>query len=177
MTERRADEATRDVVNWLKCEFLEQHVGEEFDGLISAVTSFGFFVELKKLYVEGLVHVSSLSGDYYHFDKPAHRLTGERTGQSYRIGDEVKIKVVRVNLEERKIDFELLNATPRRNANKKTGSRRGGKKSFPSKADGFKKEKKATVKNKSEPKKAGKKKKKSTMPKGKKRKLKSRTEA
>jgi ribonuclease R len=107
MTERRADEATRDVSNWLKCEYLEQHVGEDFIGVVSAVTSFGIFVELQGVYIEGLVHVSSLSNDYYHFDAAKHRLVGERTGQSYRLGDQVEVVVVRVDLEDRRIDFEL----------------------------------------------------------------------
>ncbi len=107
MTERRADDATRDVSNWLKCEYLQDHVGEMYPGVIAAVTSFGVFVELKDLYVEGLVHVSSLSGDYYHFDPVHHRLVGERTGRSFRLGDAVSVQVVRVDLEERRIDFEL----------------------------------------------------------------------
>ena len=107
MTERRADEATRDAVDWLKCEFMEDKVGEEFDGIITSVTSFGVFVELKEIFVEGLVHVTSLQNDYYHFDKAKHRLLGERTNKAYRLADPVRIKVVRVNLDEKKIDFEL----------------------------------------------------------------------
>jgi ribonuclease R len=107
MTERRADEATRDVVNWLKCEFMKDRVGETFDGLITAVTGFGLFVELKDIYVEGLVHVTALPGDYYHFDPVHHRLAGERSGRSFRLGDSVQVKVMRVDLDERKIDFEL----------------------------------------------------------------------
>jgi ribonuclease R len=106
--ERRADEATRDVVNWLKCEYMMDKIGEEFTGIISAVTSFGFFVELESIYVEGLVHIASLRQDYFLFDAASHRLYGERTGVRYRLGDSVKIKVVRVNLDDKKIDFELL---------------------------------------------------------------------
>ncbi|MFM8340602.1 MAG: ribonuclease R, partial [Methylomonas sp.] len=106
--ERRADEATRDVVNWLKCEYMMDKIGEEFTGIISAVTSFGFFVELQSIYVEGLVHIASLRQDYFLFDAASHRLYGERTGVRYRLGDSVKIKVVRVNLDDKKIDFELL---------------------------------------------------------------------
>jgi ribonuclease R len=106
--ERRADEATRDVNSWLKCEYMMDKIGEEFTGIISAVTSFGFFVELQSIYVEGLVHIASLRQDYFLFDAASHRLYGERTGVRYRLGDSVKIKVVRVNLDDKKIDFELL---------------------------------------------------------------------
>ncbi|WKJ92046.1 ribonuclease R [Methylomonas montana] len=106
--ERRADEATRDVVNWLKCEYMMDKIGEEFDGVISAVTGFGFFVELQAIYVEGLVHIASLVQDYFNFDASKHQLYGERTGVRYRLGDTVKIRVVRVNLDDKKIDFELI---------------------------------------------------------------------
>jgi ribonuclease R len=108
MTERRADEATRDVINWLKCEYMLDKVGEVFEGIISAVTAFGFFVELKDIYVEGLVHVTSLASDYYHFDPIGHRLRGERTGRVYRLANRVKVRVMRVDLDERKIDFALV---------------------------------------------------------------------
>ena len=111
MTERRADEATRDVVNWLKCEYMRDRVGETFPGVITAVTGFGLFIELTDIYVEGLVHVSALPGDYYHFDAVHHRLAGERTGRSFRLGDSIEVKVMRVDLEQRKIDFELSEAT------------------------------------------------------------------
>ncbi|WP_295469873.1 ribonuclease R [uncultured Pseudomonas sp.] len=107
MTERRADEATRDVVNWLKCEYMKDRVGETFQGVITAVTGFGLFVELKDIYVEGMVHVTALPDDYYHFDPVHHRLAGERSGRSYRLGDTVEVTVMRVNLDERKIDFEV----------------------------------------------------------------------
>jgi ribonuclease R len=106
--ERRADDATRDVVSWLKCEYMMDKIGEEFSGIISAVTSFGFFVELAEIYVEGLVHISNLGEDYFHFDPTSHRLLGERTNTNYRLGDSVKVKVVRVDLDEKKIDFELV---------------------------------------------------------------------
>jgi ribonuclease R len=106
--ERRADEATRDVVSWLKCEYMLDKVGEEFIGIISAVTSFGFFVELADIYVEGLVHVSSLGQDFFHFDPVSHQLKGERTGINYRLGDSVSVTVARVDLDEKKIDFNLL---------------------------------------------------------------------
>lgn len=106
--ERRADDATRDVVSWLKCEYMMDKIGDEFTGIISAVTSFGFFVELAEIYVEGLVHISNLGQDYFHFDPTSHRLLGERTNTTYRLGDSVKVKVVRVELDEKKIDFELV---------------------------------------------------------------------
>lgn len=106
-TERRADEATRDAVDWLKCEFMLDEVGEEFDGTISSVTSFGLFVELDDIYVEGLIHVTGLANDYYHFDPVKHRMIGERTNQTYRLGDRIRIRVARVDLDERKIDFDL----------------------------------------------------------------------
>ncbi|MGR8931082.1 MAG: ribonuclease R [Gammaproteobacteria bacterium] len=106
--ERRADDATRDVVSWLKCEYMMDKVGQEFDGVITAVTGFGFFVELQSIYVEGLVHIASLHGDYYEFDAGRHQLWGQRTGTRYRLGDWVKIRVVRVNLDDKKIDFELV---------------------------------------------------------------------
>lgn len=112
MTERRADDATREVDAWLKCEYLQDHVGDEFDGVISAVTSFGLFVELKDLYIEGLVHVTALPADYYHFDKARQRLTGERSGRSFQIGGLVRVQVARVNLDDRKIDLELIEAKP-----------------------------------------------------------------
>ena len=114
--ERRADEATRDVVNWLKCEYMMDKIGEVFDGIISAVTSFGFFVELQSIYVEGLVHIASLSQDYFNYDATSHQLYGERTGVRYRLGDAVTIKVVRVNLDDKKIDFELLQAASKKPA-------------------------------------------------------------
>ena len=106
--ERRADDATRDVVSWLKCEYMMDKIGEEFSGIISAVTSFGFFVELADIYVEGLVHISNLGQDYFHFDPTSHQLKGERTGVNFRLGDSVKIKVARVDLDEKKMDFELV---------------------------------------------------------------------
>ena len=106
MTERRADEAVRDAVEWLKCEFMLDKVGQVFEGIITAVTAFGLFVELRGVFVEGLVHVTSLRNDYYHFDPVGHRLHGERSGQVYRLGDRLTVRVARVDLDERKIDFE-----------------------------------------------------------------------
>lgn len=107
-TERRADEATRDAVDWLKCEFMLDKVGQDYLGTISSVTSFGLFVELDNVFVEGLVHVTSLENDYYHFDPVRHRLIGERQRQMFRLGDRLRVQIARVDLEERKIDFVLL---------------------------------------------------------------------
>jgi len=107
MTERRADDATREVVSWLKCEYMQDKLGQVFKGRISAVTGFGIFVELDDVYVEGLVHVTSLKNDYYTFDASKHRLIGTRGGHVYRLGDDMTVLVARVDLDERKIDFEL----------------------------------------------------------------------
>jgi ribonuclease R len=107
MTERRADEATRDVDAWLKCYYMRDRVGECFDGTVSSAVAFGIFVALDGLYVEGLVHVSDLGNDYFHFDATKHLLLGERTARRFRIGDRVRVKVVRVDIETSKIDFVL----------------------------------------------------------------------
>jgi ribonuclease R len=107
MTERRADDATRDVVAWLKCYYMKDRVGETFTGSISGVTSFGAFVALDGVYVEGLVHVSELGNDYFHFDPARHQLMGERTRKRYRLGDRLEVKVVRVDLDTSRIDFTL----------------------------------------------------------------------
>ena len=113
MTERRADDATREVTAWLKCEYMQEHVGDTFSGVISGVTGFGLFVELSNIYVEGLIHITALTSDYYHFDPIRQQLTGENTGQKYRLGDTVTVTVARVDLDERKIDFVLANAEPK----------------------------------------------------------------
>jgi ribonuclease R len=107
MTERRADDATRDVVAWLKCYYMKDRVGETFTGSISGVTSFGAFVALDGVYVEGLVHVSDLGNDYFHFDPARHQLMGERTRKRYRLGDRLQVEVVRVDLDTSRIDFTL----------------------------------------------------------------------
>ncbi|HJW81134.1 MAG TPA: ribonuclease R [Acidiferrobacterales bacterium] len=112
-TERRADDATREVTRWLKAEYMMDKIGEEFDGIISGVTNFGIFVELAEVYVDGLVHITSLGNDYYHFDPAKHRLLGERTNRSYRLGDSVRVKVAQVNLDEAKLDFELVGEAKR----------------------------------------------------------------
>lgn len=106
-TERRADEATRDVTSWLKCEFMMDKIGETFAGIITSVTSFGIFVELDDIFIDGLVHITALDRDYYHFDPVGHRLVGERSGRVFRLGDAVQIKVAAVNLDDKKIDFIL----------------------------------------------------------------------
>ena len=107
-TERRADLATRDAMDWLKCDYMQQHIGQTFTGIVSAVTGFGLFVELKDVYVEGLVHVTSLPDDYYHYDNVHQCMRGERTGKVFGLGDELEIIVSRVNLDDKKIDFELV---------------------------------------------------------------------
>ncbi len=107
MTERRADEATRDVSDWLKCEFMQDHVGDSFTGVISTVTNFGMFVRLQDLHIEGLVHITSLGRDYYHYDDVRMCLTGENSGVKYRVGDVVSVQVAAVNLDEKKIDLAI----------------------------------------------------------------------
>jgi len=144
--ERRADEATRDVVNWLKCEYMQDKVGESFKGIITAVTGFGFFVELDKVYVEGLVHITNLPQDYFHFDAKTHQLKGERTGKRFRLGDKVKITVARVDLDEKKIDFDLEGHS---RTNRTTAPVKSAKKSKVSnKKDTDKKKSKAKTKTK-----------------------------
>ncbi|MEE9492673.1 MAG: ribonuclease R [Gammaproteobacteria bacterium] len=128
MSERRADDATRDAIDWLKCEYMMDKVGEAYDGVITSVTSFGVFVELRDIYVEGLVHITALNNDYYHFDPAGHRLNGERTGQVYRLSDSIRVRVMRVDLDERKIDFELADTTS--DKDRKQGGKSSGKKKF-----------------------------------------------
>lgn len=107
MTERRADDATRDVSDWLKCEFMQDHIGDTFSGVISTVTNFGLFVRLSNLHIEGLIHINSLGRDYYKYDEVRMCLIGENTGQKYRVGDAIEVKVAAVNLDEKKIDLIL----------------------------------------------------------------------
>jgi len=107
MTERRADDATRDVMRWLKAEYMVDRVGEVFSGAISGVTSFGLFVQLDEIFIDGLIHITALGNDYFHFDAGKSRLTGERTRKSYRPGDRLQVVVVRVDVDEGKIDLEL----------------------------------------------------------------------
>lgn len=124
MTERRADDATREVQSWLKCEYLQDHVGDTFDGVISAVTSFGLFVELSGLYIEGLVHISALPGDYYQFDAAKQRLVGERSGRSFKLGGAVRVQVARVDLDDKKIDLEMIDTKAPKGGDKKPASKR-----------------------------------------------------
>jgi len=106
--ERRADEASRDVEAWLKCKYMREHLGEEYSGVVTAATGFGVFVTLDALYVEGLVHITELGGEYFRFDEARQELRGERTGIRYAIGTRVQVQVSRVDLDGRKIDFRLV---------------------------------------------------------------------
>ncbi len=106
--ERRAEEAERDVDERFKCAWMEKHIGSEFEGVVTGVTSFGLFVELDESKVSGLVHISQLANDYYHFDAIRKLLKGERTGTQFRLGDHVRVQVLRASLEDRKIDFRLV---------------------------------------------------------------------
>ncbi|MCK6398765.1 ribonuclease R [Thauera aminoaromatica] len=108
MTERRADDATRDVVAFLKCYFMQDRVGEEFVGSVSAVVPFGLFVALDDIFIEGLLHISDLGSDYFHYDETRHALMGERTGKQFRLSDRVKVQLVRVDMATNKIDFRLI---------------------------------------------------------------------
>jgi len=108
VNERRADEASRDVEAWLKCRYMREHLGEEYGGTVSAVTSFGLFVQLDGLYVEGLVHITELGGEYYRFDEIRQELRGERSGVRYVVGSRVRVQVSRVDLDGRKIDFRMV---------------------------------------------------------------------
>jgi len=106
--ERRADEASRDVEAWLKCKYMREHLGEEYSGVVTAATTFGIFVTLDQMYVEGLVHITELGGEYFKFDEARQELRGERTGIRYAIGSRVRVQVSRVDLDGRKIDFRLV---------------------------------------------------------------------
>ena len=106
--ERRADEASRDVEAWLKCKYMREHLGEEFGGVVTAATGFGIFVTLDAMYVEGLVHITELGGEYFRFDEARQELRGERSGMRYAIGTRVRVQVSRVDLDGRKIDFRLV---------------------------------------------------------------------
>ena len=109
--ERRADEASRDVEAWLKCKYMREHLGEEFGGVVTATTGFGIFVTLDAMYVEGLIHITELGGEYFRFDEARQELRGERTGIRYAIGTRVRVQVSRVDLDGRKIDFRMVNET------------------------------------------------------------------
>jgi len=156
MTERRADDATREVAHWLKCEFMQDHIGDEFEGVISSVTGFGFFVRLNDLFIDGLVHVSTLDNDYYQFDAAGQRLIGENSGMIYRLGDPVRVRVESANLEQRQVDFSLVSTErqPRRvGKTAKTKAKRASKTvakatalSLPKNKGKFKKDKSAVKK-------------------------------
>ncbi len=140
MTERRADEATRDVESWLKCFYMQDRVGEVFSGTIASVTGFGLFVTLDELFIEGLVHISELGSDYFHFDKTRHQMLGEHTGARFRLGDRVEVRVMRVNLDTSQIDFNLTQTgeTPRkqpRNAKEDTSAQPAAPRKRASKSD------------------------------------------
>ncbi len=117
MTERRADDATRDVNNWLKCYYMQDKIGEVYEGTIAGVTAFGVFVALDGVYVEGLVHVTELGNDYFNYDKARHEMVGERTNVRFRLGDRLTVKVARVDLETSKIDFTLVSHSSHLKAN------------------------------------------------------------
>lgn len=130
MAERRADDATRDVQTWLKCEFMHHRVGEDFDGIVSSVAPFGLFIDLTGLYIEGLLHVSNLAGDYYEYEAKHHRLVGSKTRKVYALGEKLRVKVTRVSMDERKIDLGLADhrggdVAPRRDARER--DRDGGR--------------------------------------------------
>ncbi|MBT8140360.1 MAG: ribonuclease R [Gammaproteobacteria bacterium] len=127
MTERRADDATRDVMAFLKCEYLLEHIGGEFDGVVAGVTGFGMFVELTDLYVEGLVHISSLGSDYFHFEPAMQRLVGERTRKIYQLGDSVRVSVAAVDMEQRKVDLALAGSSAAGDSKRGAKRARGGK--------------------------------------------------
>jgi len=112
MTEKRADEATREAIAWLKCEFMSDRIGEEFDGVITGVTNFGVFVQLKEVFVDGLVHVTSLENDYYEFDPTRQRLMGARSKKSYQLAAPIRVRVVKVDMDQRRIDFEPIEDKP-----------------------------------------------------------------
>ena len=130
-TERRADDATRDALDTLKCEYMLDKVGETFPGVISGVTGFGLFVQLTDIYVDGLVHITALDRDYYHFDPVHHRLVGERSGRTFRLGDPLSVQIAAVNLDDRKIDFVLADQAgggARKKAPKSDDARTSGNK-------------------------------------------------
>jgi ribonuclease R len=129
MTERRADDATNEVKDWLKCEFMMDKVGQTFPGIISGAVNFGIFVELVDIYVEGLIHISALPGDYYQFDPIKHILFGERSKRRFCLGDPIKVKVARVDLDQREIDFVLADDELEKPVQKKTKTNKNSKQS------------------------------------------------
>jgi len=134
INERRADEASKDVESWLKCQFMREHLGEEFDGTVTAIASMGVFVTLDALYVEGLVHITELGDEYFRFDEVRQELRGDRTGIRYVMGTPVRVQVSRVDLDARKIDFRLVNGESR--GRKASGARVASGADRPGSADG-----------------------------------------
>ena len=153
MTERRADEATREVADWLKCEYMQDHIGSEFNGVISSVTSFGLFVRLDDLLISGLVHISSLENDYYQLDAAKQRLIGENSGMQYRLGDKVRIRVEAVHLAQKMVDFSLVGSERKPRRAGKTAKTRT-KKVFKELPPNTSKRGKNTTKKKAAPKKS-----------------------
>ena len=153
MTERRADEATREVADWLKCEYMQDHIGSEFNGVISSVTSFGLFVRLDDLLISGLVHISSLENDYYQLDAAKQRLIGENSGMQYRLGDKVHIRVEAVHLAQKMMDFSLVGSERKPRRAGKTAKTRA-KKVFKELPPNTSKRGKNTTKKKAAPKKS-----------------------
>ena len=122
--ERRAEDATREVEAWLKCEYMQDHQGADFDGVVTGVTNFGVFVQIPELQIDGLVHVTSLLNDYYHFESAGQRLVGERTGRTYSLGDEMRVRVQRVDMETRRIDFRPVDEAHEPAIRRRRGLRR-----------------------------------------------------
>lgn len=124
--ERRADEATRGAVAWLKCYYMQERVGEEFDGIVSGVVDFGLFVQLDGLQVDGLLHVSALGQDYFMRDRSGYRIVGRNSGKVYRLGDRLRVRVTNVSLDERRVDFDLAGSeeAPRRTRRSRPPGRR-----------------------------------------------------
>jgi ribonuclease R len=122
--EKRAEEATRDVEAWLKCQYMEQHLGDEFDGVITGVTNFGVFVQITELMTDGLVHVTSLANDYYKYDAGSQKLVGERSGHTYSLGEEMRIRVQRVDMDTRKIDFRPVTEISPKPQKKRSASKK-----------------------------------------------------
>ncbi len=152
-TERRADDATRDATEWLKCEYMVDHVGESYSGVVSGVTGFGLFVTLNDIFVDGLVHITALENDYYHFDPVRHQLTGEQSGHQYRLGDTVNVQVARVDLDERKIDFLMVDGAEQKQRSRKSakkGSKKRSKSENASSKKGGSKQKKPVKRSKQE---------------------------
>lgn len=134
-TERRADQAVYDVLEWIKCDYIADRVGDIVEGVITGVAKFGLFVQLEDIFVEGLVHVSTLAGDYYEYDPSSQCLVGQRSNQVYGLGDGVSVQIARVDVDERKVDFELVTHSPlgsrklpgKQKAKKKEDRKKGGR--------------------------------------------------